>query len=350
MALYVVACRFRTHVAGFLRERMPVLRFRMSSVNAAALPLRRVAVNVSACVILSALAVSCSGDARNNATHNSARAADSRRADSSAVRDDFGRAISFAARPKRVVSLNPTTTETIFAIGAGDLLVGRSHWDEWPDAAKTVPDLGNGISPNVEKIVAAHPDLVLLYASEDNRAAAERLESAGIRTISLRIDRIADFDRSVRLLGRILGDSVNARLVADTVAASLQRVRAATAGLRKPTVVWPLIDTSPMVVGGGSFMNELLTIAGASNVYADLPQPSPVVSIEDVVSKNPEFVIRGGEGGSTAALDGVWLAVPAVSQGRMIRIPLTMILRPSVQMGSAATVLARALHPGIVLP
>jgi iron complex transport system substrate-binding protein len=356
VALYVVASRFRTYVAGFLRKRMPVLRFRIMRLRNAAAALHRSALRTLAFAALTIPAASCTnGTAHDSAIDSaidSARqpASGSRSISSPVVRDDFGRAISFTAHPHRVVSLNPTTTETIFAIGAGALLAGRSHWDEWPEAARQVPDMGNGIGPNVEKIVAAHPDLVLLYASEDNRPAAERLESAGIRTISLRIDRIADFDRSVRLLGRVLGDSAAAALVADTVRASLRRVAAATRDLHKPSVVWPLIDTSPMVVGGGSFMNELLTIAGARNVYAYLPQPSPVVSIEDVISKNPDFVVRGGEGGSEAPLAGVWRAVPAIAQQHVIRIPLTMILRPSVQMGTAATVLARALHPGIVLP
>jgi iron complex transport system substrate-binding protein len=320
------------------------LRCRTIGFRAAVTSSARFALWIS-CVALTILAASCTRDTSGNATlRRSANDA------SPTIRDDFGRAISFTTHPHRIVSLNPTTTETLFAIGAGSLLVGRSHWDEWPDAAKTVPDMGNGISPNVEKIVAVHPDLVLLYASEDDRPAAERLESAGIRTISLRIDRIADFDRSVRLLGRVLGDSASAALLADTVAASLRSVETATKDLRKPSVVWPLMDTSPMVVGGGSFMNELLAIAGARNVYAYLPRPSPIVSIEDVISKNPDFVIRGGEGGSDAPLGGVWRAVPAITEGHLIRIPLTTILRPSVQMGTAARILARALHPGIVLP
>lgn len=289
----------------------------------------------------------CSGD---GGRQTAAPADSAGAAATDSARDDFGRAISFAQHPRRVISLNPTTTETMFAIGAGSLLIGRSHWDEWPDSARSVPDMGNGIGPNVEKIVAARPDLVLLYASEDNRPAASRLESSGIRTLSLRIDRVADFNRAIRLLGRVLGDSARAELVADTVNASLQRVAAATRPLDHPTVVWPLIDTSPMVVGGGSFMNDLLTIAGAHNVYGDMMQPSPVVSIEDVASRNPDFVIRGGEGGSTALLGGVWRAVPAVARGAVIDIPLSVVLRPSVQMGAAATVLARALHPGIVLP
>jgi ABC-type Fe3+-hydroxamate transport system substrate-binding protein len=105
-----------------------------------------------------------------------------------------------------------------------------------------------------------------------------------------------------------------------------------------------------MVVGGGSFINELITTAGATNVYANLKQPSPVVAIEDVVRKNPDYVIRGGEGASTTPLAGVWNAVPAVARGHVIVVPATFVLRPSVQMGAAAVSLARALHPGLVLP
>ena len=271
-------------------------------------------------------------------------------ASGSVLRDDFGRTVSIGRPARRVISLNPTTTEIIFAIGAGSRLVGRSHWDEWPPAAAAVPDMGNGIGPNVEALVAAHPDLVVLYASEDNRPAEQRLESAGIRTISLRIDRVADFERATRLLGRLLGDSARAELVADTVRESLERVRRATSRLDHPSVVWPLLDASPMVVGGGSFMNELLEVAGARNVYADLPQPSPLVSLEDVAARNPAFVIRGGEGASTTPLGGAWRAVPAVALGHIITVPSDLILRPSVQMGTAAVILARAIHPGVVLP
>jgi iron complex transport system substrate-binding protein len=366
VALYVVGFRFRTYVAGVLRERMPVLHFesqlrdgadvipafggmtmtrrtRMMQIHRSPITWR-----VLASPLLTVLLCAC-----NNDKHNAAPAVQPVVATTlsrSMLRDDFGRAISYAASPQRVVSLNPTTTETIFAIGAGSRLIGRSLWDEWPAAAKAVPDMGNGIGVNVEQIVAAHPDLVLLYASEDNRPAADRLESSGIHTLSLRIDRVADFNRAIAILGRVLGDSARASLVADTVNASLRRVQQATNNLPHPTVVWPLIDTSPMVVGGGSFMNELLQFAGARNVYADLQKPSPMVSLEDVAARNPDFVIRGGEGGSTAELGGAWRAVPAVALGHVIRIPLTLILRPSVQMGAAATILARALHPGIALP
>lgn len=349
MALYVIAYRLRAYVAGFLRERMPVLRFWLGySRSRSARHVARAFAGMSMFVALGVLLSACSNDAPRPS--NPAPQATSVAAAKSVLRDDYGRVISFSGTAQRVVSLNPTTTETIFAIGAGSRLIGRSHWDEWPAAARRVPDMGNGIGINVEQIVAAHPDLVLIYASEDNRPAAERLENAGVRTLSLRIDRVADFDRAIRLLGRVLGDSAQAELVADTVDESLRRVARATRDLHHPSVVWPLIDASPMVVGGGSFMNELLTYAGARNVYAGLARPSPLVSMEDVASRNPDFIIRGGEGGSTTPLGGAWRAVPAIALGHVITVPSSLILRPSVQMGTAATLLARALHPGIVLP
>src|SRR6185369_14535664 len=85
-----------------------------------------------------------------------------------AVTDDFGDTIVVGQTPRRVVSLNPATTEIVFAIGAGDRLVGRTHWDLYPAAASKVPDLGSGIRPNVEAVLGARPDIVLLYASIDN--------------------------------------------------------------------------------------------------------------------------------------------------------------------------------------
>ncbi len=97
------------------------------------------------------------------------------------LRDDFGAEITLGQRPARIVSLNPTTTELLFAIGASDRLVGRSQWDVFPDSARLIPDVGQALRPNVEAIIAVKPDLVLLYASADNRAAFDRLRQAGIQ-------------------------------------------------------------------------------------------------------------------------------------------------------------------------
>lgn len=263
------------------------------------------------------------------------------------LRDDFGAPIALTPLPRRVVSLNPTTTELVFALGASARLVGRSHWDTFPVETRAVPDLGDAIRPNVERIVAAHPDLVILYASPENRTAYDRLTQARIRTLALRIDHIAQFDHAARLLGRVLGDSAAGATVADSVAVTLARVRAATRGVPRPRVVWPVAEAPPIVIGGGSYMSELIDIAGATNVYGDLAAPSPVVSIEDVIARNPDVVIRGGDDLPSRAWATTWSAVPAVRNGHVARVPTDLVARPSVQLGTAAVVLARALHPQI---
>ena len=105
------------------------------------------------------------------------------------IRDDFGDSLLVGVPPTRIVSLNPATTELFFALGAGNRLVGRTHYDLYPAAALAVPDLGNGMRPNVEAVLGARPDLVVLYASNDNRDAAARFRAAGVQTLTLRVDR-----------------------------------------------------------------------------------------------------------------------------------------------------------------
>jgi iron complex transport system substrate-binding protein len=225
-------------------------------------------------------------------TLSACRTAEPPRAPSADAIDDFGTRIAIGKPPSRIVSLNPTTTEILFAIGAGKRLVGRSQYDTFPDSAKTVPSLGPALRPSVEAIVG-ETRLVILYASEDNRPAFERLRQAGIPTIAFKLDSIEHFRRDTRLLGRITGDSATAVAVVDSVSATLERVRHATAGLPRPTVFIPTWEKPIIAIGGGSFLSELVEIAGGTNVYASIPTPSATVTIEDVVTRNPDFVVTG---------------------------------------------------------
>lgn len=267
------------------------------------------------------------------------------RGDTAAPRDDFGDALPTGRTPTRIVSLNPTTTEILFAIGAGPRLVGRTHWDQWPDSARLVPDLGDGLRPNLEAVLGAHPDLVVLYASADNRAAAARLRDAGVRVVAFRIDRLDDFRRDTRLLGRVVGDSLRADSVVDSVDATLRRVRAATASLPRPTVFFELNERPLITIGGGSYLNDLVAIAGARNVYATLPAPSPVVTLEDVVHRDPDFVLTTPEAVPQLLADPAWRALRAVRERRVLAFDTNLVTRPAVRLGEAAVSLARLLHP-----
>ncbi len=261
--------------------------------------------------------------------------------------DDAGDSAVLVAPATRIVSLNPSTTEVLFTIGAGARVVGRTTWDTWPDSARLVPDMGAALRPNVETVLAARPDLVLLYASEDNRAAAQAFRRAGVATLTLRNDKIADFARTTMMLGRAVGDTVRARRVVDSVSATLARVRAATAGRARPRVFWKVYDRPLLTIGRGSFLSELVTIAGGVNLYDDLSQPSPAVTLEDVARRDPDLVMVAP--GSEARLRDApaWRAVRAVREGRFGMVDTTRVGRPGVRLGEAAVSLARTLHPDI---
>ena len=268
------------------------------------------------------------------------------RAQVATVSDDFGDPVRIGQPPTRIVSLNPVTTEMLFAFGAGSRLVGRSQFDLWPAAARLVPDVGNGLQPNVEVVLGAHPDLVILYASQDNRPAAARFRAAGVSTLSLRTDHIADFRRTVQLLGAILRDSARAKVVSDSVFRTLGRVRTATTNLPRPTVFWHIWDAPLITIGSGSFMTELVDIAGGRNVYGDITGPSATVSLEDVARRDPDFILAGPQGAQKIEEDRRWRIVRAVREGKVLKVDTVLVGRPGVRLGEAAVSLANLLHPG----
>lgn len=264
--------------------------------------------------------------------------------------DHFGDTLPPPKRYTRIVSLTPATTEILFALGAGDRLVGRGEYDKWPDAALAVPNLGPGLRPNIEAVLAARPDLVLLYASADNRPAARRLRQAGIPTAAFKVDSIEQFDRTTRALGALIGLADRGNVVADTVMRTLDSVRALTRSARPVTVVIPVYEDPLLVIGGGSFMSQLVGIAGGRNVYADVGQPSPAVTFEDVVQRNPDVVLAGPEHGTRLLRSARWKTLDAVRRGRVLFLDTTVTMRPAVRLGEGAVSLARLLHPELVRP
>lgn len=282
------------------------------------------------------LATAC-GDAEPDARASAAR-------DVSVVIDDFGDTLRLAAPAQRVVSLNPNTTELVFALGFGDRLVGRTRWDLYPDAARAVPDVGDGMQPNVEAVLGQRPDLVLLYGSESNRAAARQLRAAGVPTLTFRTDRIADLPRIASVIARALGDEARGMAVADTVRATLDSLRALPAPAEVRAVFWHVWDAPVMTIGAGSYMSELLEVAGARNAFDDLAAPSPQVSLEEIARRDPYAVLAGPSGAAVIRADARWQAVRAVREGRILVVDTMIVGRPGVRMGEAAAHLRRLIY------
>jgi len=262
------------------------------------------------------------------------------------TRDDFDAVLPRDARDaSRVVSLNPAFTEIVFAIGAGARLVGRTQWDDRPAAAVLVTDVGAGIRPNVEAVLATRPTLVLLYATAENRAAADAFARAGVRTIALRTITIDDFRRAAQVLGAALGQPAAATALTDSIDTTLARVRDAVRGVERPRVVWPSWDAPVLVVGNASYEAELLDIAGAQNVFADRDESVANVTIEEIAKRDPALLLAGPQRATRMRASAPWNAVRAVREGRVFDLDTTVVGRPGVTIGMAAVSIARLLHP-----
>ncbi len=257
--------------------------------------------------------------------------------------DDAGDTVAVAPTARRVVSLIPATTELLFAIGAGPVVVGRTAWCDYPADAAKVLNLGDGIAPNVEAVLASRPDLVILYNSAQNAAIAGRLRSLGIAALRLNTDSLGDVERVGRLLGRLTG---HAR-AADSVAAVFDTALAAAtvaAPTRRSKVLLLVWEQPPMTIGRGSFLSELVERAGGRNLFADVTSTAGTVSIEAVAARDPDLILTTTAGPVAFAGRPEWQTVRAVREKRFLPVSGSEFNRPSPRAPAAIRELARRLE------
>jgi iron complex transport system substrate-binding protein len=262
------------------------------------------------------------------------------------VVDDAGDSVSVRAPASRVVSLIPATTELLFAIGAGAAVVGRTHWCDYPPEALRVADLGPGINPNLEPILAAKPDLVVLYNSAQHAAAAARLRELGIPAIRVNTDALADVGRVGRLLGRLTGHTRAADSMSAAFDTALATASAPERRERKPRVLILVWEQPAMTLGRGSFLSELVERAGGENIFGDIASSSAPVSIEAVSARDPDLILTAAAGPASIVERPEWQVVRAVRERRLLRITGTEYDRPGPRSPRAIRSLAKRLRPG----
>ncbi len=258
-----------------------------------------------------------------------------------AVTDDAGRRVTLATPAQRIVSLLPSFTELFFAIGAGDRLVGRTAWCDYPPEALAVPNVGDGMPPNVEAVAARRPDLVVLYRSGQNVSAAEQLERLGIRTVLLDLNLLEDLGPAARRLGVLTAH----RPAADSLARVMDSVVSQPPAPSTRSLAFIVWDNPPIVIGAGSYLDRLATLAGARNVFHDISSPSAQVSIETIAARDPEFVavLSDSTGAPRYAARPEWQAVRAVQQRRFLLLPGQLFGRPGPRVAQAVRELRRRL-------
>ncbi|HET7600008.1 MAG TPA: helical backbone metal receptor [Gemmatimonadales bacterium] len=257
--------------------------------------------------------------------------------------DDGGDTVRFAAPARRIVSLNPATTEILFAIGAGDRLVGRTDACDYPAAAARVPSVGGGLPPNLEAVAARAPDLVVLYYGSTTAESAKRLRELNIPVLALRTDHLADVSRVARVLGPVAGAARAADSLAAAFDSALALARRGSHPADAPGVLLLAWDQPLIVLGRGSFVSELVELAGARNVYDDLASSSAPVSLEAVVERAPRAVLTLSGMSAGFAERPEWRVVPAVRAGRVLALTASALNRPSPRAAAAIAALRQRL-------
>lgn len=261
---------------------------------------------------------------------------------------------------RRIVSLSPSITETLFALGLGDRVVGVTRYCRWPPEAQQRTVVGGYLDPNYEAILALRPDLVILRGEKDEFVQGFR--TLGLEVLAVRHQSVADILSAIEAIGRTCGAAAQAdRLLAD-LRARLDRLRGKTAGLPRPRVLLVVeralgVGTiqDAYVAGADGFLNDMLNLAGAQNACPKTAVGVPVVSAEGVMQMNPDVIVelmspeRAG-GRSHAELLADWrplATVAAVRAGRLHVVDDEGILVPGPRFYRLAERLARLVHPEV---
>ncbi len=252
----------------------------------------------------------------------------------------------------RIVSLEPTTTEALFALGAGPRLVGRSRFCDRPLEALSLPTVGGYIDPNLEAILALRPDLVTGTRGPSGRGLADTLASRGVATYFPEAESRVAIGAMLRGLGERTGTASGAERLILRIDERLSRIAAALEGRRRPRALL-LFGRAPIVVAGpGSFPSEMLSLAGADNAQTRGDR-YPTIGLEHALALDPDVVLdaaMGGEGAPIGPGTPGWERLRAVRAGRVHRLSDMNVLRPGPSFAEGVTALALALHPGAKVP
>jgi iron complex transport system substrate-binding protein len=232
------------------------------------------------------------------------------------VRDDLGRSVELAHYPQRIVSLLPSLTETVCALGACDRLVATDRYSDWPAPVKGLPKAGGIDDAQVELIVGLKPDLVLLSRSQ---RITGRLQDLGVASFALNTDSYAEISHTVTVIGEILGLPDRAERLNEAIAGAVQAISAQAIAHRhghEPSVYFE-VDGPPYAAGPASFIGELLALLGARNIVTADLGPFPWLNPEYVVRHDPDVIFVSPSEAARVADRPGWDRIRAVREHRV---------------------------------
>lgn len=246
------------------------------------------------------------------------------------VRDDLGNTVRLAQPARRIVSLAPHLTETLFAIGAGAQLVGTVDYSDYPEAAKKVPRVGGYSRFDLEAVAALSPDLIVSWYSGNAPPHVDKLRAMGYPVYVSQPDRIADIAGEIERFGELTGTSREAAPVAKTFRARLAAIEARYSQRPRVRTFYQIWKQPLMTIGKHQIISDAVRLCGGENVFASLATMAPAVTVEAVIAANPEAIVASGMGDSRPEwLDDWkrWASIEAVKRNNLFFVPPELIQR-----------------------
>lgn len=271
------------------------------------------------------------------------------------VTDGLGREVKLESAAQRIVSLAPSNTEILFALGAGDQVVGRDEVSDYPEAALALPTVGGWSGFSAEAIVALEPDLVLAAEINDPELVAE-LEKLGVTVYYLSNPKtLEDLYTNIEIVATLTGR--DATKLTDSLKARVAAVDEKLASVKEKPVVFYEIDATdpskPYTAGPGTFIDLLIARAGGQNVVtlAGITDPYPQIGLEQLVLTPPDIILLGdaayGQSAETVAARQGWDALKAVIDGKIFPFDDNLVSRPGPRLIDGLEALAKLLHPEV---
>ena len=261
------------------------------------------------------------------------------------VVDDSGRSVVLPRPAQRIVALAPHVTELLFAIGAGGSVVGVVEYSDFPPQARELPSVGTGSAPDLERVLALQPDLIVAWASGNSDRAIARLDSLGLPQFLSEPRQLEQVATNLERLGMLTGNIEKANTEAKKFRQSLQQLETAYRGTRRVDVFYQVWDQPLLTVGGDHLITQVINLCSGRNIFADLTDLAPQIDLEAVVARNPEVILQGGSqrGVEWRTTWQRWQQLRAVKNGALFDIPADLIQRQSPRIAAGAEAVCDAL-------
>ncbi len=262
--------------------------------------------------------------------------------------DEIGRQVALTLNPQRIISLAPNITETLFALGLGERVVGVTTYCDFPAEAKAKEKVGDTLKPNLERLIALKPDLVLLSTASQLEKITRQLDQLNIPIFITNPKTVAEVLTSIRKLGEITGTSLRAEEIILAMQAKIKDSPQRAISQSPPRVLY-VLQLSPLITAGkNTFINDLINIAGGQSISGTETTDYPQFSRETAIARAPEIIIvptsHGSELVSIEAIKRDFAVTPAVKNNRIVGVNPDLIDRPGPRIVDGLAALRKAIH------